>query len=190
MAHPLISDWPWYEVDVVDRQTLLLSLAFAGHPIPRCGRMSRLKRLNAPVVMYADCYTHCGKGKELVLPGDPRFDTHPDYFCSEFLGDPTRRPSVSLRTLWIGDYKATIEYRSEASWMSNVDGEYRVLSVHHAPEERSRDIIRLPMYAFDFVEHRLRPVAVDLNACPGVPLEVINRVGREELVRSLKEFKR
>lgn len=190
MAHPLISGWPWYEEDVVDRQTLFLSLAFAGHPIPRCGRMSRLKHLDAPVVMYTNCYAHCGKGKELVLPGDPRFDTHPDYFCSEFLGDPARRPSVSLRVLWVGEYKAVIEYRSAADWRSNVGGEFFVLSVGRSPEERSRDIIREPMYAVDFVSDPWRTVAVDLNTCPGVPLEVINQAGREELVRSLKEFKR
>lgn len=186
MGHPLVSGEPWYENDTVSRRIRFCQLAAAGYAVPRHGLLADMKRLNAPLVMYTDAFAHCGEGKYLILPGYKHYDRQPHLFASEYLGEIGKKPSVSLRTLWVGDYKAVIEYRSEVSWMSNVDGEYNVLSVRHAPEERARDLLRHPMYAIDFV----RRVAVDLNVCPGLPREVVNAVGREELVRSYKEFVR
>jgi hypothetical protein len=162
----------------------------AGYRIPRCGEFSEMTRLGVPLVAYTDERAHCGLGKELWRPGDT-VCWRPSTFCSEFIGDPDARPARSRRRLIVGHYEIHLDYASEASWMSNVDGDFRVYAGPITwPGLRNTDLLRYPMYAVDQVwdDSEDERVAVDLNVNPYVPLEVVNAVGRDTLTKSVHDF--
>jgi hypothetical protein len=183
----------WNVRDTVSRRERMAELAFAGYEIPRCGEFMTLQRIAWPLVVYTDEYAHCGEGKVLWKPGEPQGDWPGDAFCSEFVGDPDRRPSQSLRNLVIGGFTVNLTYQSDKSWASNVNGEFLI----HAqpicrPADRDEDLLPYPMYAVDMAKHEdshNEPwVAFDLNVCPGVPFEVVNAVGRDVLTESVARF--
>lgn len=186
----------WNIRDTVPRRDRLRELAFAGYTIPRCGMFADMVRLGVPLVVYTDELAHCGEGKELWKPGD-EVRWPKSQFCSEFIKghDEHGREytlSYSTRRLVIGDMVFFVDYQSEQSWMSNTDCTYKVRPLPRGkpnPAARSRDTLPYPMYAIDFViDEDSDDIAVDLNVCPGVPVEVVNMVGRDVLQQSVAEF--
>ncbi len=183
----------WDVQDTVTRRARLCELAFAGWKIPRCGEFSDMRRLGGPLVVYTDERAHCGDGKTLWSPGDEA-PWPKSTFCSEYLTPKPYMRGRSLRRLVVGRLLFEIDYASDASWMSNVDGSYSVRG-RAWDANRASDLLRYPMYAIDLVGGGLQNAdgeweefAVDLNVCPGVPLEVVNMVGRETLAESVSSF--
>jgi hypothetical protein len=186
VSHPLLPGAPWDVRDTTSRDERFWELARAGYAIPECGTFSNLSRLNVPLVVYDDPYAHCGEGKRLWKPGD--VGARSSQFCSRFI-DTHERPKSS-RVLRIGHFEFHLEYTSDDEWRSNV-GDVTCTLLRHFDVSREYDLIRYPMYAVDTVHDPLheRNVAVDLNVCPGLPMDVINAVGRETLRESLRSFK-
>lgn len=180
----------WDVQDAVTRRARLCELAFAGYRIPRCGEFREMSRLGVPLVVYTDERAHCGEGKVLWRPGEPA-PWYGSTFCSEFIGHPGPT-STSFRWLVVGSYAFHLVYRSDSSWMSNVGGTYdaRPSWSKDGKTDRATDLLRYPMYAVDYVSFGDEDYAVDLNVCPGVPVEVVNMVGREVLRTSVEEFAR
>lgn len=183
----------WNVRDTVPRSERMRELAFAGYRIPRCGPFHRMSRLGVPLVVYQDELAHCGEGKVLYKgPDDPvRHVTGLLTFCSEYILPFREGYSQSSRKLVVGGYEFGIDYYSSASWMSNVDGTYRV-RCGYFEVDRTRDALPYPMYAIDFVHTLDRggnsyDVAVDLNVAPGVPMDVVNLVGRDVLTASVRK---
>lgn len=193
----------WDVQDAVPRRARMTELAFAGYAIPRCGEFSEMRRLNTALVVYLDERAHCGQGKVLWRPGETA-EWPPSTFCSEFIlsrdeFNDDNKTAFSVRHLVVGHFFCVVDYQSSSSWMSNVDGTYEVrflppeMTKHFGhpvlKTTRANDLLRYPMYAVDFVVLDEGPdVAVDLNVCPGVPVEVVNAVGREVLRASLEDF--
>jgi len=186
VRHPLIAGWPYDVRDTVTRRERLVELACNGVRIVPCGTVAALRKLNRPLVVYTDPLAHCGEGK-VLLSGTALDTTDQTAFASVFLGDPGAERFKSNRLLFVGDYCFVLTYES-GFWQSNVNGEYRLEHAEHVT--RGQDLFRHPMYSIDFVHDPVsdEDFAVDLNVCPGVPLDVINRFGREALVQSLQEF--
>ena len=178
----------WDVQDAVPRRARLCELAFAGWKIPRCGEFREMSRLGAPLVVYTDERAHCGAGKVLWRPGEPTA-WFGSTFCSEFVGPPGP-PAASFRWLLVGSYAFHLVYRSDSSWMSNVDGTYdaRPSWSENGTTDRGKDLLIYPMYAVDYIAFGDEDYAVDLNVCPGVPLDVVNLVGRDTLAASVSDF--
>ena len=178
----------WNVRDTVPRRDRLRELAFAGYRIPRCGMFADMVRLGVPLVVYTDELAHCGEGKVLWKPGHA-FEWPMSAFCSEYIpdSDSTDTLAVTFRELHVGLWKFILRYESSKSWMSNVEGDYSVLT---ANDERwvSRQIIPHPMFSIDYTVSGDDSVYFDLNVCPGVPVEVVNLVGRDVLQRSVADF--
>ncbi len=176
----------WDVRDTVPRRDRFRELAFAGYRIPRCGIYADMRRLGVPLVVYTDELAHCGEGKALWKPGD-EVRWPKSAFCSEYVPDRFKEDgSRSHRELVVGFHKFVIVYTSSQSWMSNVDGEYSV--EYHAPADRDHDLMPYPMYAIDSAIHQEAFYHFDLNVCPGVPLEVVNMVGRDVLQQSVAKL--
>lgn len=182
----------WNVRDTVSRRERMAELAFAGYAIPRCGRFTDMARLGIPLVVYTDPFAHCGEGKSLWKPGDSPLWSF-DAFCSEYLRPKNDglKQAVSRRRLIMGYFECHLEYTSSTSWMSNVGGEYWIyVRPMELPGLRKGDLLPYPMYAVDEVWNSDDDghMAVDLNVCPGVPLEVVNAVGRDKLAESVARF--
>jgi hypothetical protein len=119
-------------------------------------------------------------------------------FCSQYhtaldeYGEPWKT-AASTRCLVIGHYEFHLEYYSDHSWMSNVNGRYIIVKTRGGRKfrsvERDQETIPYPMYAIDFIlDEDSDDIAIDLNVCPGVPLEVVNMVGRDVLQQSVADF--
>lgn len=187
----------WDVLDTKPRRERLAELAFAGYRIPRCGVFQEMFRLGVPLVVYADEYAHCAEGKVLWTP-DQTVWWPWDTFCSEYVPDDAdgwrfkaetddKFPSQTYRHLFVGCVRFHLEYRSATSWMSNADGKCKVL---YGPETVARDgmVLSYPMFSIDYTIHEGFVVHFDLNTCPGVPLEVVNAVGRDVLRESVAQF--
>lgn len=184
----------WSIRDTKTRRERLAELAFAGYRIPRCGAFRDMVRLGVPLVVYADDCAHCGEGKVLFKHGGFIPDWPADTFCSEYMPDDCDRYTdrddgvvFSYRHLFVGSLRFHLRYESVASWMSNVNGQCNVL---YGPEEFGRDttILPYPMFAIDYTLCRDTCYHFDLNTCPGVPLEVVNMVGRDVLTESVAKL--
>lgn len=181
MGHPLIPGRPWTEYDTVHRRVRFAELAAAGYATPRNGPFSMLKRLGVPLVVYVNPNSHCGRGKTLWRPGDG--PVTPDTWCSAFVGDPDVRPARSLRHLFIGPHWFTGTYVSHESWMSNVEGDFSFSEQSFRRPETC--LLPYGVCAVDVVLGGNGAAAVDLNVCPGIPMEIINRHGRQQLAADL-----
>jgi hypothetical protein len=180
----------WNVRDTVPRRDRLRELAFAGYNIPRCGMFADMVRLGVPLVVYTDELAHCGEGKELWKPGHA-FEWPMSAFCSEFIPDSLNEEnekSNSRRILRVGRHEFVITYSSSGSWMSNVDGDYEVTNHRFPRPGYHSDLLAYPMYAIDFVVNGDDFVYFDLNTMPGVPVEVVNMVGRDVLQQSVADF--
>lgn len=179
----------WSIRDHVSRSERFKELAFAGYRIPRCGLFKDMKRLNVPLVVYTDPHAHCGEGKRLWKPGEA--EPFGFEFCSEYINHETCFKSFTRRKLYVGRYEIHLNYTSHSSWMSNVDGEYEFYTGPFSwPAIRNHLSMTYPMFAIDFVRMSDMDdfdIAVDLNTCPGVPVEVVNLVGRDKLTESVRE---
>lgn len=190
--HPFDPSQPWFVTDTKPRCDRLAELSRAGWAVPRNGPWSTLKRLDRALVLYTDERAHCGEGKELWPPGDPPPE-NPHVWCSEWVGEsdrakPDRTHSKTTRYLYVGTVQVEIRYESDRSWMSNVGGTFRVMP--YQSNRDKRDLLRYPLYAVDAVERADYPYgyALDLNVCPGVPLEVFNLVGLGNLQAAYASF--
>ena len=178
----------WSVRDAVSREERFKELAFAGCRIPRCGKFKDMVRLGVPLVVYTDEFAHCGEGKVLFKHGGFVPEWSGDTFCSEYKPDAlsTERSALSRRHLFVGGWLFGLHYKSSSSWMSNVDGGFLVLS--KTKVNRGLSTIRYPMFSIDYtVDQAGDPFHFDLNTCPGVPLEVVNMVGRDVLTESVRE---
>lgn len=178
----------WSIRDNVPRSERFKELAFAGYQIPRCGSFKNMSRLGVPLVVYTDEYAHCGEGKFLYRPGNAVV-VNLDAFASEYMPYPNSfhpKQSRSKRFLVVGTTAFELEYYSETNWQSNVEGEFQLLN-WNSNFGREADLFQYPMYAVDFVGID-GCTAIDLNTCPGVPVEVVNLVGRDVLTESVRRF--
>lgn len=185
----------WDVRDTVPRRDRLRELAFAGYRIPRCGLFADMSRLGVPLVVYTDELAHCGEGKVLWKPGFPTMAGW--RFCSEYVPDNSclvalaAKQTVSHRKLVVGTRVFCLRYTS-SYWMSNVHGDCRVDGHTTRPVSRDSDLLSYPMYAVDYTrqesEREVTLTHFDLNTCPGVPLEVVNMVGRDVLTASVADF--
>lgn len=184
----------WDVRDTKPRRERLAELAFAGYRIPRCGLFRDMVRLGVPLVVYMDDLAHCGEGKVLVKPGYKNADKFAPYFCSEYVPDDLDDDTVSTvhshRELVVGDYRFILSYWSSSSWKSNVGGDCKLIS--RVPGRRAMSdgdcLMPYPMYAVDYTNHGEGFYHFDLNVYPGVPVEVVNMVGRGVLQDSVAAF--
>lgn len=175
----------WDVRDTVPRRDRLRELAFAGYRIPRCGVFADMVRLGVPLVVYTDELAHCGEGKILWKPGQEPMGGW--WFCSEYVQDE-EGVGYSRRMLVVGSWSFVLWYRSD-SWLSNVDGDCGVSPNHFSIQRDSHTLLPYPMFSVDFT-HTADGLChhFDLNTCPGVPLEVVNMVGRDVLTTSVADF--
>lgn len=183
----------WNIRDTVPRRDRLRELAFAGYRIPRCGMFADMARLGVPLVVYTDELAHCGEGKVLWKPGHA-FEWPMSVFCSEYVPDigSTDTVAVTYRELWVGNWRTTLRYASDSSWMSNVDGDFRVEDESVLLVRKQRQLMPYPMFSVDYTQvgefGDTEFFHFDLNVCPFVPLEIINMVGRDVLQKSVADF--
>lgn len=184
----------WGVRDTQPRRNRMAELAFAGYRIPRCGLFRDMERLGVPLVVYTDEHAHCGEGKRLYRPDADRPPPagFPGLFSSVFIDTRVEGLAFSTRRLVVGDLVFFVDYESRVSWMSNVGGEYKVRPLPTGGPlrlNRDRDPVAYPMYAIDFlIVDGGDDIAVDLNTCPGVPVEAVNLVGRDVLTASVRDF--
>ena len=179
----------WNVRDTVPRLDRLRELAFAGYTVPRCGMFADMVRLGVPLVVYTDELAHCGEGKVLWEPGHA-FEWPMSAFCSEYMPSDIyhEHKSCHLRHLIVGSFRFQLDYFSRTSWMSNIDGDFSIIQWWEPGDwNRDKSLLNYPMFAVDFVGSE-RDIAIDLNVCPGVPVEVVNMVGRDVLQKSVAEF--
>ena len=138
---------------------------------------SENQRIKA-VVAYTDEQAHCGEGKRLIRwgelksnpdmgsPGGDRYWKEKQLYCSAFVGDQLYQPTgLSWRRLQIGRHVFWVEYQSAVSWMSNVDGDCRLIGTEW--DVGFHQSINRPLFAVDFVLGK-EMYAVDLNYGPGI----------------------
>lgn len=128
------------------------------------------------LVAYEDEYAHCAQGKRLLAETHYRFDGNvsrlPELyrvgslFCTALVGRVPRRPATSLRRLQVGPHVFWVEYESTESWMSN-SGDGRCSVVGQEWDAGYHPVVRLPLWAADFVWGKSGLYAVDFNTAPG-----------------------
>lgn len=131
------------------------------------------------VVAYDDEYAHCGAGKRafqkwqlksnphMGMTGGDRFWKENALYCTAFVGDYIPDRGESLRRLQIGRHVFWITYTSSESWMSNSgDGACEVVGQEW--DAGYHPVIRLPLWAADFVWGNRGLYAVDFNTAPGI----------------------
>lgn len=164
-----------------DKREQFRLLRDAGFAVPPTGTLDELReqyewregRIRR-VVAYTDPLAHTGEGKELWsidrfrsnphMGGVDRFAATRDTFCSAFVEGPR---GVSWRRLQLGRHVFWIEYRSDADWRSNC-GEGDTVLLEAQLDAGYHPLIRLPLFAIDFVHGAKEMYAIDFNVAPGV----------------------